>query len=182
MPFTIEERLLGDIVVIQTPRYSDHRGWFMESFRADQFSALGLPQDFPQDNHSHSTRGVIRGMHYQYDPPMGKLLRVISGRIQLVELDIRRSSPTYGQHVSIDVSEENGRIIYIPPGFANGFCVLSNEAHVVYKCTAYYNAAGEGSINPLDPALGITWQTDAPIVSDRDRAAPPLLELQTFFE
>lgn len=182
MPFTIEDRHLGDIIVVTTPRYTDHRGWFMESFRADQFAALGLPDVFPQDNHSRSTRGVIRGMHFQHDPPMGKLLRVISGSIQLVELDLRRSSSTYGHHVSIDVSEDNGRIVYIPPGFANGFCVLSDEAHVVYKCTAYYNAAGEGSVNPLDPALGIAWQTDAPVVSDRDRSAPTLGQLETFFE
>ena len=182
MPFMLEERLFGDIIVLRPQRYADPRGWFMESFRADQFQELGLPGEFPQDNHSYSTRGVIRGMHFQHEPSMGKLLRVISGAIQLVEVDIRKSSPTYGQHVVIDVSDHDGRIVYIPPGFANGFCVVSDDAHVVYKCTTYYNAAGEGSLNPLDPTLGIAWRTDAPIVSDRDRTAPGLGEFESFFE
>jgi dTDP-4-dehydrorhamnose 3,5-epimerase len=108
---------------------------------------------------------------------MGKMLRVIRGQIQLVEVDIRKGSPTFGKHVSIDVSETNGRIVWIPPGFANGFAVLSESADVVYKCTALYNPDGEIGINPLDPALGIRWLIDEPILSDKDASAPLLSQI-----
>jgi dTDP-4-dehydrorhamnose 3,5-epimerase len=108
---------------------------------------------------------------------MGKMLRVIRGQIQLVEVDIRKGSPTFGKHVSIDVSETNGRIVWIPPGFANGFAVLSETADVVYKCTALYNPSGEVGVNPLDPELGIRWLIDTPILSDKDANAPKLSEI-----
>lgn len=182
MPFKIEERLLDGIVVLRPARYDDARGWFSEVFRADQFAALGLPAHFAQDNHSRSTYGVVRGMHFQHTPPMGKLLRVVRGAIQLVEVDLRRRSPTFGQHIELEVSDVNGRIVWIPPGFANGFCVLSDVADVVYKCTAIYNADGEASLNPLDAKLGIHWMADRLVLSERDRNAPGLLELEPFFE
>lgn len=182
MPFKIEERLLDGVVVVRPARYDDARGWFSETFRADQFAELGLPTEYPQDNHSRSTYGVVRGMHFQHTPPMGKLLRVVRGAIQLVEVDLRRSSPTYGRHVEVHVSDDNGRIVYIPPGFANGFCVLSDVADVSYKCTSIYDANGEASLNPLDATLGIHWMADRLVLSERDRNAPGLLELETFFE
>ncbi|MBS1562045.1 MAG: dTDP-4-dehydrorhamnose 3,5-epimerase [Bacteroidetes bacterium] len=175
--FRIEQTLLNDIVVLVPDRYRDHRGYFMESYRADQFIAMGLPTDFVQDNHSRSVRNVIRGLHFQVDPPMGKLLRVVRGAIQLVELDVRTGSATYGEHVTLDVTDENARLVWIPPGFANGFCVVSDEADVHYKCTAIYNPSGERSVDPLDPALHIRWKTDAPLLSDKDRLAPTLAEL-----
>jgi dTDP-4-dehydrorhamnose 3,5-epimerase len=174
--FMIEHELLNGIIVLQPSIHADARGWFAETYRADAFIAHGLPTDFMQDNHSRSKRGVIRGLHFQWQAPMGKLLRVTRGSVQLVELDIRPNSPTCGQHVSIDVSEHNARIVWVPPGFANGFCVTSDEADVLYKCTALYNPNGESGIRYNDPALGITWQTDTPIVSDRDANAQTLEE------
>lgn len=176
--FRIEQTLLNDIVVLVPDRYRDHRGYFMESYRADHFIAMGLPTDFVQDNQSRSVRNVIRGLHLQVDPPIGKLLRVIRGAVQLVEVDVRVGSSTYGEHVTIDVTDENARLVWIPPGFANGFCVISDEADVHYKCTAIYNPSGERAVNPFDPALHITWKTDAPIVSDKDRTAPMLADLR----
>jgi dTDP-4-dehydrorhamnose 3,5-epimerase len=107
---------------------------------------------------------------------------VVRGAIQLVEVDLRRRSPTFGQHIELEVSDVNGRIVWIPPGFANGFCVLSDVADVVYKCTAIYNADGEASLNPLDAKLGIHWMADRLVLSERDRNAPGLLELEPFFE
>jgi dTDP-4-dehydrorhamnose 3,5-epimerase len=169
--FHVEHIYFDSVIVLVPDRYKDHRGYFIESYRADQFIAMGLPTDFVQDNHSRSVRGVIRGMHVQADPPMGKLLRVAHGAIQLVEVDVRPSSSTFGEHVSIDVSDENGRIVWIPPGFANGFCVVSDVADVLYKCTAIYAPAGERAIDPLDAALGIQWKAAEPILSEKDRAA-----------
>lgn len=172
--FRIEQLLLNDVVVLVPDVYRDQRGYFLESYRADQFIAMGLPTDFVQDNHSRSVRNVVRGLHYQVDPPMGKLLRVIRGAIQLVEVDVRSGSPTFGEHVSIDVTEENARLVWIPPGFANGFCVTSDVADVVYKCTAIYSPAGERAINAFDPRLHIQWKTDSAIMSEKDRSAPSL--------
>ena len=159
---------------MRTKRFADDRGYFEETFRADEFAAHGITDAFVQDNHSRSTKGVIRGLHFQHTPPMGKLLRVVRGEIQLVELDIRTDSPTYGQFVEIEVSDANGRVVWIPHGFANGFCVISDVADVSYKCTAVYNPAGEGSVNPFDPTLAIPWKSTNPILSDKDRNAPLL--------
>jgi dTDP-4-dehydrorhamnose 3,5-epimerase len=163
---------LNDVVVLRTQRFEDERGYFEETFKSDVFATLGIATRYVQDNHSRSHKGVIRGLHFQHTPAMGKLLRVVRGEIQLVELDVRPDSFTYGQYVEIDVSDTNGRIVWIPPGFANGFCVLSDVADVVYKCTAVYNPAGESSVNPLDPSLAISWKTGNPILSDKDRNAP----------
>ncbi len=167
--FDIELTALDGIVVLRPTVFSDHRGYFLESFNARQFEELGLPTNFVQDNLSFSHRSVIRGLHFQWDPPMGKLLRVITGRIQLVELDIRPGSPHIGKHIALELSDENHRTVWIPPGFANGFLVLSQTATVHYKCTAFYNPRCEGSIRWDDPALGIHWQLDGtPIVSEKD--------------
>lgn len=177
MSLVLEEVIFDAVMILRPTRYPDHRGYFEETYRADVCIRYGIPTDFVQDNHSRSVQGVIRGMHFQTDPPMGKMLRCVRGQIQLVEVDIRRGSPTFGKHVSIDVSEKNGRVVWIPPGFANGFAVLSNEADVSYKCTALYNPAGEGSVNPLDPALGIRWLVDQPTMSEKDRNAKNLNEV-----
>lgn len=161
-------------MVLRTKRFADHRGYFEETFRSDLLSGQGIDATFVQDNHSRSEKGVIRGLHFQHTPAMGKLLRVVRGEIQLVELDIRRDSPTFGQHVEIDVSDANQRLVWIPPGFANGFCVVSDIADVSYKCTALYNPTGEGCVNPMDPALNIAWRTNTPILSEKDAQAPYL--------
>lgn len=171
MSFMIEEIIFDAIKIMRSPIHSDHRGFFEEVYRADACIRNGIPTDFIQDNHSRSRRGVIRGMHAQYNAPMGKLLHVMRGQIQLVEVDIRAGSPTFGQHVSIDVSDVNGRTVWIPPGFANGFAVLSDEADVHYKCTALYNPQSEFGINPMDAQLNIRWLIDDPILSDKDLAA-----------
>ena len=161
---------LNGVLELQTTRFADDRGFFEELFRAETLEALDI-SGFVQDNHSRSSKGVVRGLHYQYDAPMGKLLICLRGAIQLVEVDIRKDSLTYGEHVSIDLDDSDGRMVWIPPGFANGFCVVSDEADVIYKCTAYYNASGEGGLNPLDPKLGIQWKTDAPNLSPKDQDA-----------
>ncbi|RMF32612.1 MAG: dTDP-4-keto-6-deoxy-D-glucose epimerase [Chlorobiota bacterium] len=142
-------------------------------------SALGLPTSFVQDNVSTSHRGVIRGMHFQWDPPLGKLLSVLYGRIQLVELDIRPDSPHCGKHWTCELCADEPRLVWIPPGFANGFLVLSDSAVVHYKCTAPYNPSAEGSIRWNDPALAIPWTLDEftePITSDRDARGMTLKE------
>ncbi|MEY2719711.1 MAG: hypothetical protein RLZZ273_1077 [Bacteroidota bacterium] len=181
MAIALEEVIFDAVMILRPDRYQDQRGYFEETYRADVCIRYGIPTDFVQDNHSRSAHGVVRGMHAQHTQPMGKMLRVIRGQIQLVEVDIRKGSSTYGKHVSIDVSETNGRIVWIPPGFANGFAVISDVADVVYKCTALYNPAGEVGINPLDPDLGIRWLVDAPVLSDKDANAPGLASLEHAF-
>lgn len=172
MAFTIVSTHLDGIVVLQPQRHDDDRGWFIESFREDQLRELGIATDFVQDNHSHSHRGVIRGLHYTVGQPMGKLLRVVRGAIQLVELDVRSASPTFGRHVTLDVDEENQHMVWIPPGFANGFCIVSDAADVLYRCTHTYNPVNERCTNALDPALAIAWKAETPILSRKDEGAP----------
>jgi dTDP-4-dehydrorhamnose 3,5-epimerase len=172
----IESRHLGEIVVLVPDVFEDERGFFMEAFRSDRFKELGLPHEFPQDNHSRSVRGVIRGLHFQWDPPMGKLMRVTYGRAFLVAVDIRRGSPTLGKWFGIEVSAENKRQVWAPAGFARGFCVLSDHADVQYKCTAIYNRDGEGGIVWNDPEIGIAWPISDPILSLKDRKAPSFKE------
>ena len=177
MAIVLEEVIFDAVKILRPDRFADSRGYFEETYRADVCIRYGIPTDFVQDNHSRSVHGVIRGMHSQHTQPMGKMLRVIRGQIQLVEVDIRKGSPTFGKYVSIDVSETNGRIVWIPPGFANGFAVLSETADVSYKCTALYNPSGEVGVNPLDPELGIRWLIDTPILSDKDANAPKLSQI-----
>lgn len=171
MPFVIESVHLGEIKVIVPEVFGDHRGFFMESYRKDHFTELGIPYEFWQDNHSRSAKGVIRGLHFQVDPPMAKLMRVTLGRVFLVAVDIRKGSPTLGQWFGLEVSAENKRQVWAPAGFARGFCVLSDVAELQYKCTAIYNPATEGSIRWNDPDIGINWPTDAPVLSGKDAQA-----------
>lgn len=174
MSLEIHSTHLDGIVVLSPRVFRDDRGMFMESYREDVFSVLGLPTHFVQDNHSRSKKGVLRGMHFQWDKPMGKLLRVTHGAIELVELDIRCDSPTRGQHVSLVVDDVNNNIVWIPPGFANGFLVLSDEADVQYKCTQTYNPAAEGSIRWN--SFGKNWDESRPLLSDKDANAQSLEE------
>lgn len=174
MRMNVETRALGEVVVLVPEAFHDERGFFMESFRADQFKNLGLPHDFLQDNHSRSTRGVVRGLHFQYEAPMGKLMRVTLGSVFLVAVDIRKGSPTLGKWFGIEASAENRRQVWAPAGFARGFCVLSEVAEVQYKCTAIYNQQGESGIRWDDPALAIAWPVADPKVSAKDRQAPTL--------
>lgn len=172
----VRERIDG-VLTIQLRSFADERGFFIERFNADAFKAAGLPIDFCQDNHSRSKPGVIRGLHYQTDPAQGKLVGVIRGRIWDVAVDIRPDSPTFGQHVDVELSDENGRLIWMPPGIAHGFCVLGDEpADVLYKVDRPYNKQTEGGILWNDPDLAIAWPVAAPIVSARDRALPSLAD------
>jgi dTDP-4-dehydrorhamnose 3,5-epimerase len=156
--------------------FQDERGFFSETFRADQFEALGLPTQFVQDNHSRSVRGVIRGLHFQWDPPMGKLMRVTVGAAFLVAVDIRKGSPTLGQWVGVEASSDNRRLVWAPAGFARGFCTMSEVAEIQYKCTGIYNGKAESAIRWNDRAIGIQWPIEQPIVSDKDKNACPLAE------
>ncbi len=178
MPFTIESRNLGDIVVVTPKVNGDSRGFFMETFRADQFRELGLPTEFVQDNHSRSAKGVLRGLHFQWDPPMGKLMRVTRGAAFLVAVDIRKGSPTLGQWVGMEVSEESKKQIWAPYGFARGFCALTDDCEVQYKCTGIYNPQKESGIHFADPAIGVRWPIDinTAITSEKDRNAQTLEE------
>jgi dTDP-4-dehydrorhamnose 3,5-epimerase len=165
-------------LVIVTPKvFQDSRGYFFEAYNRQPFFANGIDADFVQDNQSRSTYGVIRGLHYQRNPfAQAKLVRVLQGVILDVAVDIRKGSPTYGQHFSIELSEENRRQLYIPAGFAHGFSVLSETAIVLYKCDQYYSKDSEGGIRFDDPALGIDWkvETSIAVVSDKDLALPSL--------
>lgn len=176
MAFQIEQEFLNGIVVLKPDVFGDHRGFFMESYRSDFFADLGLPTDFKQDNHSRSSKGVLRGLHFQWAEPMGKLIRVTRGTVQLVELDIRKDSPTLGQYISIEVSEENKRLVWVPAGFANGFLTLSDIAEMQYKCTALWNPKAEGSISWKDSDVAIEWLNKSPLLSDKDANAQSLQE------
>jgi dTDP-4-dehydrorhamnose 3,5-epimerase len=176
MPFRIESRQLGDVVVLVPDAYEDQRGYFMEAFHADHFLGLGLPDHFPQDNQSRSRRGVVRGLHFQWDPPMGKLMRVIYGTAFLIAVDIRKRSPTLGKWLGIEASAENRKQVWAPAGFARGFAVLSGYADVLYKCTGTYNHAAESGIRWDDPQIGIEWPVSNPILSEKDRNAQTLAQ------
>lgn len=146
----------------------------METYREDQFKRLNLPYQFAQDNHSRSARGVLRGLHFQWDPPMGKLMRVSLGTAFLVAVDIRKGSPTLGKWVGIEASAENRRQVWAPAGFARGFCVLSEVAEIQYKCTGLYNSQAESGIRWDDPQIGIDWPISQPSLSEKDRRAQSL--------
>jgi dTDP-4-dehydrorhamnose 3,5-epimerase len=176
MQIKVESRHLGDVVVIVPEVFQDSRGFFTETFRADQFKALGLPTEFVQDNHSRSAKGVVRGLHFQWDPPMGKLMRVTAGSAFLVAVDIRKGSPTLGKWVGIEASAENRRQVWAPAGFARGFCSLVEGTEIQYKCTGIYNNKAESGIRWNDPAIGIQWPLSDVTVSDKDRNAVTLAE------
>lgn len=176
MQIRIESRNLRDVVVVVPEIFQDGRGFFSETFRADQFKSLGLPTEFVQDNHSRSAKGVVRGLHFQWNPAMGKLMRVTVGCAFLVAVDIRQGSPTLGQWVGVEASAENRRSVWAPAGFARGFCALSDATEIQYKCTGIYNGKAESAIRWNDPAIGITWPLADVIVSEKDRNARTLRE------
>lgn len=176
MEITIESRSLRDVVVVVPSVFRDDRGYFMETYRRDFFQDNDLPRDFVQDNHSRSTRGVLRGLHFQWDPPMGKLMRVSLGTAFLVAVDIRPGSPTLGQWFGVEASAENRRQVWAPAGFARGFCVLSDVAEIQYKCTGMYNNKAESGIRWDDPAIGIEWPLKDPVLSQKDKSAQSLAD------
>ena len=175
---------LDGAFILEPKVFGDARGFFMESYnRRDFAAATGLDVDFVQDNHSRSRRGVLRGLHYQIRQPQGKLVRVVRGAVFDVAVDIRRSSPTFGRWAGVELSEENQRQFWIPPGFAHGFLVLTESADFLYKATDWYAPEHERGIAWNDPAIGIEWPLDAigqPLLSDKDRAAPALAQAEVF--
>ncbi len=169
---------LKDCVIIEPKVFGDHRGFFLETFQADRYRDMaGISLPFVQDNHSRSAKGVLRGLHFQKTKPQGKLVRVVSGEVYDVAVDIRPDSPSFGQWEGVILSEENKRQFWVPPGFAHGFVVLSDTADFEYKCTDYYDPADEGSLIWNDPAMAITWPLDNPTLSDKDSKAPTFAEL-----
>jgi dTDP-4-dehydrorhamnose 3,5-epimerase len=174
MAFEVEKTNIRDLVIITPTVFRDDRGFFLEAYRADQFRELGLPTEFVQDNHSGSVKGVLRGLHFQWEPPMGKLMRVTHGAAFLVAVDIRKSSPTLGKWFGMEVSAENRKQIWAPAGFARGFCVLSAYAEIQYKTTGVYHSKGESGLSWEDPQLGIDWPLRDVIISEKDRKAQTL--------
>ncbi len=175
MPLLLESSHLGgDVVVIVPKVLGDDRGFFMETYRSDNFRDLGLPTEWVQDNHSRSAKGVLRGLHFQWEPPMSKLMRVTRGAAFLVAVDIRKGSPTLGQWFGMEASAENKKQVYAPYGFARGFCALTGECEVQYKCTGIYNSGAESGIYYKDPEIGIEWPIEDVIVSDKDAKAQSL--------
>jgi len=179
MPFKLESAHLDGVRVVIPQVFPDERGHFLEAYRADRFVELGIQAAFVQDNQSRSHRGVLRGLHFQWDPPMAKLMRVTAGRALLVAVDLRKGSPTVGRWFSVEASAEDRRQVWAPAGFARGFCALSEEAEVLYKCTAHYNPDTEGSIRWNDPTIGIEWPIDEPILSAKDAGAQSFAEWMT---
>ncbi len=170
---------LSGVVIVKNKVFGDQRGFFLETYNQQQFESAGLPSNFVQDNHSRSSKGVLRGLHYQFPQWQGKLVRVLNGAIFDVAVDIRPDSRTFGQWFGVELNEENRWQLYIPPGFAHGFSTLSDIADVAYKCTALYKPEDEVSIIWNDPDIGIDWQVSDPVVSEKDAQGVRLSELNT---
>jgi len=169
---------LQDCVIIEPTVFGDERGFFLETFQTQRYADLaGITSSFVQDNHSRSSRGVLRGLHFQKTKPQGKLVRVVKGEVYDVAADIRQGSPTFGQWEGVILSEKNKTQLWVPPGFAHGFVVLSDTADFEYKCTDYYDPSDEGSIFWNDPELNILWPIDNPILSAKDANAEKLADL-----
>lgn len=163
------ETELPGVLILEPRVFQDDRGWFAETYNRRRFHEAGLRQDFVQDNHSRSIRGALRGLHYQLQHPQGKLCRVVRGEVWDVAVDLRGGSPTFGRWTGVTLSEANRRQIYVPPGFAHGFCVLSETADFLYKCTDFYYPEHERTLIWDDPTLSITWPIQEPLLSDKDR-------------
>lgn len=174
------ETSLPGVLILEPRVHGDERGWFMESFNAAAFRERGLPDEFVQDNHSYSRRGVVRGLHYQLVEPQGKLVRCTRGKILDVAVDIRRASSHFGKWDSVELSEENRRMLWVPPRFAHGFAVLSEEAEVLYKTTTRWDAASDRAILWNDPEIGIDWGVTDAQISPRDAGGQPLREAEVF--
>lgn len=174
----IEKTHLPGVLVLQPDAYPDRRGLFKEAYRAVRYREMGIDLPFVQDNHSRSVKGVLRGMHYQLNHPQGKLLHVVRGSCYDVVIDVRQGSPTFGQWFGVELSEDNHRQIYVPPGYAHGFYTTSDIIDVIYKCTDYYHPEDDYGVNWNDPDIGIAWPiTVPPLLSPKDAALPRLGEI-----
>ncbi|HEX8824025.1 MAG TPA: dTDP-4-dehydrorhamnose 3,5-epimerase [Archangium sp.] len=170
----ISETELPGVLLLEPKRFGDDRGFFMELFHAKRYADAGLPGPFVQDNFSRSAKGILRGLHFQQPQAQGKLVQVFAGAVYDVAVDIRRGSPTFGKWVGVELSADNRRQLWVPAGFAHGFCVLSESADFHYKCTDFYSPATEHGIAWNDPDLGIPWPVKSPLLSPKDSAAPRL--------
>ena len=179
MPFQFQRLAIPEVMLVTTAAFEDARGLFVETYKRSEFAAHGIAGPFVQDNYSHSSsRGVLRGLHYQAAPRVqGKLVFAVRGAIFDVAVDIRRESPTYGRWVGAELTADTRRMLWVPPGFAHGFCVLSEGADVIYKCTDEYALELECAIRWDDPEINISWPVDHPVLSAKDAAAPLLREL-----
>ena len=169
---------LPGVQILEPTVHRDTRGFFLESYRADQLAEIGIHSTFVQDNHSRSVARTLRGLHWQWRRPQAKLIRVVAGAIFDVVVDIRRGSATFGRWVGVNLSSDDFRQLYVPVGFAHGFCVLSEAADIEYKCTDYYDPAGEGGLRWDDPFVGIDWPVSDPILSRRDAEHPPFGQIR----
>ena len=175
----VSETTLPGVLLIEPTVFGDSRGFFMETWNAARFREAGLDLQFVQDNQSRSARGVLRGLHYQEPNPQGKLVRCSRGALFDVAVDIRRGSPQFGRWNGAELSDENRLMLWIPPGFAHGFCALTEIADLAYKCTAFYDAASDRAIAWNDPDIGIDWPVTTPTLSAKDSAAPRLRDAPT---
>lgn len=171
---------LPGVLILEPKAFGDDRGWFMETFNSATFREHGLPEIFLQDNHSYSKKGVVRGLHYQLEQPQGKVVRCTRGKILDVAVDIRRNSSHFRQWIGVELTEQNRHMLWIPPGFAHGFSVLSDEADVLYKTTTLWHQPSDRSILWNDPELAIDWQVDNPSVSPKDAAGKLLRDAELF--
>lgn len=182
MPYTVTPTAIPEVLILEPKVFGDARGFFFESFNARDFAeATGLDVDFVQDNHSRSARGVLRGLHYQIQHAQGKLVRVTEGEVFDVAVDLRKSSPTFGKWVGVTLSADNHRQLWVPPGFAHGFVVLSAQAQFLYKTTDYWYPEHERSLLWCDPNIGIEWPVEgAPVLAAKDAAGKRLAEADAF--
>ncbi|MFM9961795.1 MAG: dTDP-4-dehydrorhamnose 3,5-epimerase [Planctomycetaceae bacterium] len=179
----IETTAIPGLLVIQPKVFGDPRGFFVETFQSQRYRDAGIDAEFVQDNFSRSSKGILRGLHYQIQHPQGKLVQVLSGKVCDVVVDLRKSSPTFGRWLGFELSDETCRQVFVPPGCAHGFCVLSETADFTYKCTDYYFPEHERTLLWNDPAVGIEWPlTEEPRLSPKDRAGIPLDRAEVFAE
>ena len=173
----VKETRLSGVLIVEPDVFADKRGFFLETWRTTRYEQAGIPGPFVQDNASFSSKGTLRGLHFQHPQSQGKLVQILLGEVVDVAVDIRVGSPTFGQWVSAVLSETNHRQMYVPAGFAHGYCVTSETALFSYKCTDFYNPATEGSISWNDPDLGIDWPVAEPILSPKDADCPRLKDI-----
>ena len=178
MPCTFETVYIDGLVIVNPRAFSDERGYFLESFKASEFHSHGIPNTFVQDNHSRSSKGTLRALHYQLAPYcQGKLVRVARGSVWDVAVDLRKNSATYGKWYGLELNEENHTMFWVPEGFAHGFVALTDEVDFLYKTTNEYNKESERAIIWNDPTLNIQWPIDTPLLSEKDKSNPLLLDI-----
>jgi dTDP-4-dehydrorhamnose 3,5-epimerase len=182
MPFKFIKLDIPEVLLIEPTIFGDERGFFVETYKQSEFVSNGIDHHFVQDNHSKSNKSILRGLHYQLNPnAQGKLIRVVQGAVFDVAVDLRQGAPTFGRWVSVELNDRQKNMLWIPPGFAHGFCVLEDNTHVLYKTTAEYHPGDERGIFWNDPALGIKWPISNPLLSERDQRWPGIKDAEMNF-